>query len=113
MQANVSYPILGVDFLCSFQLLVDVVSGRLIQRSTVTADGSGEVLRPSAQHQMAAAAASSAAAGSTEAPLQAVGSSRSKSSAETVKGGTSTVCLQLEAAAAAVTAKREWHRMVV
>jgi hypothetical protein len=139
-----------VDFLRGFQLLVDVVGGHLIPRSTVTAGGGGEIFAvlqhvvqqqlattapavaqqqlatpaptvalqqlatpaPAiAQQQLAAPAISSATAGSTVAPLKAVGSSRSKSYAEVVKDGASTGP-QLEAAAAAVTAKEEWHRLV-
>jgi hypothetical protein len=115
LQADVSFPILGVDFLRGFQLLVDVVGGRLIPRSAVTVDGGREVfvvLQQSAQHQPAAApAVSSATAGSTEAPLKAVVSTRSRSYAEAVKGGPSTPFPQPEVVAA-VTVEGEWHRLV-
>jgi Reverse transcriptase (RNA-dependent DNA polymerase)/RNase H-like domain found in reverse transcriptase len=113
LQAEVSFPILGVDFLRGFQLLVDVVGSRLIPRSAVAADGGGEVftvLQRSALQRPAAAAPaiSSATAGSTEAPLKAVGSS--KSYAKAVKGGSNAAEPRHEAAA--VTAAGEWHRLV-
>jgi hypothetical protein len=59
LQADVSFPILGVDFLRGFQLLVGVVGGHLIPRSTVTAAGGGEifaVLQHVVQQQLATTA---------------------------------------------------------
>jgi hypothetical protein len=41
IQAAVSFPILGIDFLKHFELLVDVVSEKLIPRSSVPCSGGG------------------------------------------------------------------------
>jgi hypothetical protein len=63
LQADVSFPILGVDFRHGFQLLGDVVCSRLIPRSTVAADGTGEiftVLQHVAQQQLATTAPAAA-----------------------------------------------------
>jgi hypothetical protein len=43
LQAAVSFPILGIDFLKNFGLLVDVVGEKLIPRDTVTIAATGEV----------------------------------------------------------------------
>jgi hypothetical protein len=41
LQAAVSFPILGIDFLKHFELLIDVVSEKLIPRSSVLGGSSG------------------------------------------------------------------------
>jgi hypothetical protein len=84
LQADVSFPILGVDFLCEFQLLVDVIGGRLVPRSSVAASGDGDVfavfqsqpnstpsVKTYAEAVKGIAAGSSRAAGSSEAPIAA------------------------------------------
>jgi hypothetical protein len=43
VQAAVSFPILGIDFLMNFGLLVDVVGEKLIPRDSVTVAGGDEV----------------------------------------------------------------------
>jgi hypothetical protein len=80
----VSFPILGVDFLREFKLLVDVVGGRLVPRSAVAAVGDGEVFtvfqspavstppaKTYAEAVKGTAGGRSLAAGSSEAPIAA------------------------------------------
>jgi hypothetical protein len=87
LQAAVSFPILGIDFLKHFGLLVDVVGEKLIPRSSISVAGGEQVFavlqQPPAQPwqpggddspsnaQVVASGGSSGgpAAGSTEAPF--------------------------------------------
>jgi RNase H-like domain found in reverse transcriptase len=91
LQAEVSFPILGVDFLRHYKLLVDVVGGQLIPRSAASATDSGEEVFAVYRHlqqqeaKLTPPAIKPAAAGSTQAPLAAVGGGRTY--AQAVKGG--------------------------